>query len=34
MIDEVGPYTLLYERDRFGLLVRSIVSQQISTTAA
>ena len=34
MIDEVGPYTLRYERDRFGLLVRSIVSQQISTTAA
>lgn len=34
MIDRVGPYTLRFERDRFGLLVRSIVSQQISTTAA
>jgi DNA-3-methyladenine glycosylase II len=34
MIDEVGPYTLRFESDRFGLLVRSIVSQQISTIAA
>ncbi len=34
MIDDVGPYTLRFERDRFGLLVRSIVSQQISTVAA
>jgi DNA-3-methyladenine glycosylase II len=34
MIDAVGPYTLRFERDRFGLLVRSIISQQISTSAA
>ncbi len=34
MIDAVGPYTLRFERDRFGMLVRSIVSQQISTSAA
>ena len=34
MIDDVGPYTLRFERDRFGLLIRSIVSQQISTIAA
>ena len=34
MIDAVGPYTLRFEEDRFGLLVRSIVSQQISTIAA
>jgi len=34
MIDAVGAYTLRFERDRFGLLVRSIVSQQISTIAA
>ena len=34
MIDAVGPYTLRFERDRFAMLVRSIVSQQISTTAA
>jgi DNA-3-methyladenine glycosylase II len=34
MIDAVGPYTLRFERDRFGMLVRSIVSQQISTAAA
>jgi DNA-3-methyladenine glycosylase II len=34
MIDTVGPYTLRFERDRFGLLIRSIVSQQISTIAA
>ena len=34
MIDAVGPYTLRFEKDRFGMLVRSIVSQQISTIAA
>ena len=34
MIDAVGPYTLRFEQDRFGLLVRSIISQQISTRAA
>ena len=34
IIDAVGPYTLRFERDRFAMLVRSIVSQQISTTAA
>jgi DNA-3-methyladenine glycosylase II len=34
IIDAVGPYTLRFERDRFALLVRSIVSQQISTNAA
>ena len=34
MIDAVGPYTLRFERDRFGMLVRSIISQQISTSAA
>jgi DNA-3-methyladenine glycosylase II len=34
MIDTVGPYTLRFERDRFAMLVRSIVSQQISTIAA
>ncbi len=34
MIDAVGPFTLRFERDRFGLLIRSIVSQQISTAAA
>jgi DNA-3-methyladenine glycosylase II len=34
MIDAVGPYTLRFERDRFAMLVRSIVSQQISTVAA
>jgi DNA-3-methyladenine glycosylase II len=34
MIDAVGPYTLRFDRDRFGLLIRSIVSQQISTHAA
>ena len=34
MIDSVGPYTLRFERDRFGLLVRAVVSQQISTIAA
>ena len=34
MIDAVGPYTLRFDRDRFGMLVRSIISQQISTSAA
>lgn len=34
IIDAVGPYTLRLERDRFGMLVRSIISQQISTAAA
>jgi DNA-3-methyladenine glycosylase II len=34
MIDAVGPYTLRFDRDRFGLLVHSIISQQISTSAA
>lgn len=33
-IDEVGPFTLRLERNRFRMLVRSIVSQQISTSAA
>jgi DNA-3-methyladenine glycosylase II len=34
MIDAVGPFTLRIDPDRFGLLVRSIISQQISTSAA
>jgi len=34
MIDAVGPYTLRFGRDRIGLLVRSIISEQISTGAA
>ena len=34
IIDDVGPFTLRPERDRFRLLVRSIISQQISTGAA
>jgi DNA-3-methyladenine glycosylase II len=34
VIDAVGPFTLRLERDRFGMLVRSIISQQISTSAA
>ena len=34
IIDLVGPFTLRPERDRFGILVRSIISQQISTAAA
>ena len=34
VIDAVGPFTLRLERDRFGMLVRSIISQQISTGAA
>lgn len=34
LIARVGPYTLRPQRDRFGMLVRSILSQQISTSAA
>jgi len=34
IIDEVGPFKLKLERDRFAMLVRSIISQQISTQAA
>jgi DNA-3-methyladenine glycosylase II len=30
IIDAVGPYTLQFDRDRFGLLVRSIISQQLA----
>lgn len=33
-IDEIGPFTLRLERNRFRMLVRSIISQQISTSAA
>jgi len=34
LIPRVGPFRLRAERDRFGILVRSIVSQQLSTKAA
>ncbi len=34
LIEQVGPFTLRLERDRFHLLVRSIISQQLSTTVA
>jgi len=34
LIKQVGPFTLKLNRDRFGMLVRSILSQQISTKAA
>lgn len=34
MIDDVGPCTLKPQRDRFAMLVRSIISQQISVSAA
>jgi DNA-3-methyladenine glycosylase II len=34
VIDDHGPITLRPARDRFGILVRSIISQQISTAAA
>lgn len=34
VIKLVGPYTLRPQRDRFNMLVRSIISQQISTAAA
>ena len=33
-IQQVGPFTLKLERNRFRMLVRSIVSQQISTKTA
>ena len=34
LIDKAGPFTLKLDRNRFGMLVRSILSQQISTKAA
>lgn len=34
LIGRVGPYTLRPHPDRFGMLVRSILAQQISTAAA
>lgn len=34
LIDKAGPFTLKLDQDRFGILVRSILSQQISTSAA
>jgi DNA-3-methyladenine glycosylase II len=34
LIDAVGPFTLKVRRDRFGMLARSIISQQISGSAA
>ncbi|MFO0905050.1 MAG: hypothetical protein U0939_18740 [Pirellulales bacterium] len=34
IVKQVGPCTLRPSRDRFGMLVRSIISQQISTAAA
>ncbi len=34
LIRDVGPFTLRLQRDRFQTLVRSIISQQISTSAA
>ena len=34
LIDRAGPFTLKLDRNRFGILVRSILSQQISTKAA
>ncbi|MBM3831919.1 MAG: DNA-3-methyladenine glycosylase 2 family protein [Verrucomicrobia bacterium] len=34
VIDRVGPFTLRVHRNRFGSLVRSIISQQISGSAA
>src|SRR5436309_11764110 len=34
VIRRVGPYRLKPSRDRFGMLVRSIISQQISVGAA
>jgi DNA-3-methyladenine glycosylase II len=34
VIEQVGPLTLCPQRDRFGMLVRSIIAQQISTAAA
>ena len=34
LIDAVGPFTLRPERKRFSVLVRAIISQQVSTAAA
>jgi DNA-3-methyladenine glycosylase II len=34
LIDVIGPFTLKVDRDRFKMLVRSIISQQISGKAA
>lgn len=34
LIDAVGPFTLRLERRRFSVLVRAIISQQVSTAAA
>lgn len=34
LIDQAGPFTLKLDKNRFGMLVRSILSQQISTKAA
>jgi 3-methyladenine DNA glycosylase/8-oxoguanine DNA glycosylase len=34
VIDAVGPFTLRLERDRFGMLVRSIISQQITVAVS
>lgn len=34
LIQQAGPFTMKLERDRFGILIRSILSQQISTKAA
>ncbi len=34
LIDRAGPFSLKLDRNRFGMLVRSILSQQISTKAA
>jgi DNA-3-methyladenine glycosylase II len=34
IIDAVGPFTLRPQRNRFGILVQSIISQQISGAAA
>ncbi len=34
VISRVGPFTLRPHSDRFGMLVRSIISQQVSTKAA
>ena len=34
VIRRVGPFTLRLEKNRFGMLVRSVLSQQLSTAAA
>jgi DNA-3-methyladenine glycosylase II len=34
LISQVGPFRLKLERNRFWMLVRSIISQQLSTSAA